>query len=41
MENSPTLEADFAAVADFERLVAQSLFYRLFPDEAAERGDIR
>ncbi len=39
MENSPTLEADFAAVADFERLVAQSQFYRLFPDEGAEQPD--
>jgi len=30
------LEADFDAVADFERLVAQSQYYRLFPGEGAE-----
>jgi len=39
MGNNPTLEADFAAVADFERLVAQSQFYRLFPDQDMEQPD--
>ena len=39
MENSPTLEADLAAVTDFERLVAQSQFYRLFPDEDMVQPD--
>ena len=39
MENSPDLDADFDAVADLERLVSQSQFYRLFPDEDMEQPD--
>jgi len=39
MENNPALEADFAAIADFERLVAQSQFYRLFPEEDMVQPD--
>jgi hypothetical protein len=30
---SATLEADLSAIEDFERLVSQRLFHRLFPDE--------
>ena len=34
---SATLEADLAAIADFERLVSQRLFYRLFSDADIEQ----
>ncbi len=39
MENKPGLDADFDAVADYERLVSQSQFYRLFPAQDMEQPD--